>query len=244
MMKQAALFVAVVAVATQAVSLTDAMEKKYVGVGASHEQNGKYPSFWYDCLVIKRSGSDACLYVNDDGSLEERDCPKKDDPKHTFHATDDTNSKTKHHNPKVFFVSNTTPLPPPELRDAEHTALQSVLTYDHRDNTVKMDAKGDIHDINEVTGILMRQTWQPANFQGTHAKTIGILDGRLLHATLPTKYAHNQHVDFSHNKRSMAIDTTMPHYREAHHISESHQVLWQICKCPSRGGCTEAHDSL
>jgi len=240
-MKLILLFVAFLAVA-QAVSLQDALEKKYVGAGEAHKQNGNYPSFWYDCLMIKRAGSNACLWATEDDAVIEQDCPKTDDPLATFHATDDTNSKTHHKNPKVFFVSNTTPLPPPELRDAEHTALQKVLTYDHRDNTVKIDAKGDIHDIDEVTGILMRQTWQPANLQGTHSKTLGILDGRLLHAKLETKYAHNQHVDFHHNKRSTHIEVTKPAYRENHHISEANQVLWQVCKCPSRGGCTELHN--
>lgn len=243
-MKVACLILACLAVAASAVSLTETMESsKYAGFGVAHKQNGNYPSFWYDCLMIKRAGSNACLYANDDGSVVEKDCPTTDDPKHTFHATDDTNSKTHHRNPKVFFVSNTTPEPKAADRDAEHTALQNVLTYDHRDNSVKIDAKGDIHDINEVTGILMRQTWQPANLQGTHSKTLGILDGRLLHATLDKKYTEDAraHVDYHHNKRSSIIDVTRPNYRNAHHISESHQVLWQICKCPSRGGCTELH---
>lgn len=242
MMKCVALFASFAAVA-QAVSLQDTLEsKKYVGAGQAHKQDGNYPSFWYDCIMIKRAGSEACLYAEDDGSVVEKDCPKEDDPKHTFHVNDDTNSKTHHANPKIFFVSNTTPDPPPELRDAEHTALQRVLTYDHRDGMVKMDAKGDIHDINEVTGILMRQTWQPANLQGTFSKTLGILDGRLLHAKLATKYAHNVHVDYAHNKRSDFMEATKPHYAANHHISEANQVLWNICKCPSRGGCTEVHN--
>lgn len=241
-MKLFALFVASVAV-TQAVSLQDALENEYVGAGLAHHQSGHYPSYWYDCVMIKRAGSNACLYANEDNSVTETDCPTKDDPSATFHVTDDTNSKTKHHNPKIFFVSNLTPVPDAKDRDAEHTYIEKVLTYDHRDNTVKIDVKGDIHDIDEVTGILMRQTWQPANLQGTHSKTLGILDGRLLHASLPKKHEYQQHVDYAHNKRSGLIDVTKPHYREAHHISESHQVLWQVCKCPSRGGCTEVHHS-
>jgi hypothetical protein len=230
--------------AANAVSLTDMMEAEYVGAGHPNEVNGHYPPFWYDCLMIKRAGSDSCLSTGDDGSVFETACPRKDDPVTTWRATDDTNLKTQHHLHKVFFISNRTPRAEAHQRDAEHTHELQVLTYDHQDGLLKLERKGDVHDIDEVTGILMRQTWHPANIQGTaRGKTIGILDGRLMQAQLKGALKHHTFTDYSHNMRANTIGVTKPLYKKNHHISVSHQVIWNICMCPSRGGCANVDGS-
>lgn len=238
-MMKVGLLVAFLAVAN-AVSLQDYMEAQYVGAGTAFHVNGNYPPFWYDCLVIKRQGSGSCLFTDDDGAVFEDDCPIKDIPEATFRVQDDTNLKTEHHLNKLFFISNRTPQPKPTERDAEHTAEREflVLTYNHEKNIVTLEKKGNIHDIDEVTGILMRQSWHPANIQGTAAgKTIGILDGRLMQAKLPRALEHHTFTDYSHNMRAEVIGVTKPMYKQNHHISVSHQVIWNICKCPSVGGC-------
>lgn len=227
--------------AAHAVSLTDVMQEQYVGAGKANNVNGHYPPFWYDCLMIKRAGSNSCLTTLEDGTVYEKDCPKKDTVEATFRITDDTNLKTQHHLHKAFFISNRTPEPKATERDAEHTYELQVLTYDHAENIIKLEKKGDVHDIDEVTGILMRQTWHPANIQGEGTgKTIGILDGRLMQSKLPHKLKHHTFTDYSHNMRAEVIGVTKPLYKKNHHISVSHQVIWNICRCPSRGGCTAA----
>jgi hypothetical protein len=243
-MNKALLCIVAFCALASAVSLQDALENKYVGAGEANNVNGHYDPFWYDCLMIKREGSASCLFTGDDGSVFEKACPNKDIPEATFRAEDDTTTKTAHHPHKVFFVSNRTPQATAEQRDAEHTHELQVLTYDHQENIIKLDKKGDIHDIDEVTGILMRQQWHPANVQGTTGgKTIGILDGRLMQAKLPKVHEHHTFTDYSHNMRAEIVGVTKPTYRKNHHISVSHQVLWKICMCPSRGGCTAVQGS-
>lgn len=226
------------AVAANAASLTSTMEK-YAGAGIAHKQDGNQPSFWYDCLVIKRSGTSACLTLEEDGRVVEKDCPAVDEEAATWRAIDDSNYKTHGKKPRVRFLSNTTPEPDPKERTAESPKGIVALTYNHRENRIVGEDMGDVKNIDEVTGILMRQSWQVTNIGGGKGKTISVLDARLLQAQLPKKHAHDTHVDHSHDKRSDLISVTIPHYMKNHHVSESHQNVWNICKCPSRGGCTE-----
>lgn len=241
-MNKAILLIVAFCALANAVSLQDALENKaatkYVGAGTANNVNGKFPPFWYDCLMIKREGSASCIFTGDDGSVFEKACPKKDIAEATFRAEDDTNAKTAHAPPKVFFVSNRTPQAKGDQIDMEHTHELLVLTYNHQTDLITLEKKGDIHDIDEVTGILMRQTWKPTTVQGTTGQTIGILDGRLMQSKLPKLHGHHTFTDYSHNMRAETIGVTKPLYRKNHHISVSHQVLWRVCMCPSRGGCT------
>lgn len=224
--------------AANATSLKDVIE--YAGSGMAHKQNGNQPSFWYDCIQIKRSGTSACLFAEDDGRVVEKDCPGNDDAQGTWRVHDDLNYKTHGKKPRLHFVSNTTPEPSPKERAALHgdRMPMRVLTYNHHEDRMTVEDKGNTQDINEVTGILMRQSFQVTNIGGGRGKTIGVLDARLMQTQLPKKHAHDTHSDHSNDKRSDLISVTKPHYMSNHHISESHQVVWNICMCPSRGGCT------